>query len=63
MLSSGSLLNYHITSFTSTVDQGNLGVEDVTHLPSNLIQAVMLLTSICDLKFGPYWSGTALYGI
>jgi len=63
VLSSGSLLNYHITSFTSTVDQGNLGVEDVTHLPSNLIQAVMLLTSICDLKFGPYWSGTALYGI
>lgn len=63
MLSSSSQLNYHITSCTSTDDQGSLGVEDVTHLPSNFIQAVMLLTSICDLKLGPHLSGTALHWI
>jgi len=29
------ILNFHFIGCTSTVDQGNLGVEDVTHLPSN----------------------------
>lgn len=51
------------TICTFKVNQGYLGVGGVTALPSNFIQAVMLLTSIFMVNFGPYWSDTALHRI